>query len=80
MFVQTDFSFKDRSELGLYLINQAIWKGLNVCPVCLSRVFILVPGTRDVGGGERVGRGYSDFCIVQGLGPSSDFIFECNTG
>ena len=80
MFVQTDFSFKDRSELGLYLINQAIWKGLNVCPVCLSRVFILVPGTRDVGGGERVGRGYSDFGILQGLGPSSDFIFECNTG
>ena len=66
MFVQTDSSFKDGSALGLYLINQAIWKGLNVCPVCLSRVFILVPGTRDVGDGEGGGqvRVYSDFCIL----------------
>ena len=51
MFGQTDSSFKDGYALGLYLINQAIWKGLNVCPVCLSRVFTLVPGTRDVGDG-----------------------------
>ena len=66
MFGQTDSSFKDGSALGLCLINQAIWKGLNLCPVCLSRVFILVPGTRDVGGGEGGGggRSYSDFCIL----------------